>query len=128
MAFLAPWPVNEAVIGDDQHAQPAPITQMLNRGKIALHHLVAAHRLQFFIVTKLIDQIIEDDEAAPLSLWRWHMAMLHICHRQKRVGCYFSLRPEPLTALFSNTQIRGMSHLVQLPLAIDNFSLQVLFR
>src|SRR6266487_6585887 len=127
MAFLAPRPVNETVISDDQHAQPASITEMFNRGEIALHHLVATHCLQLLIVTELVNQVIEDHESAPLRLWRWHIAVLHVCHCQKSVSCYFSLRPEPLPALLGNTQVGSMSHLAQLPLAIDNISLQVLF-
>ncbi len=69
------------MIGDYQHTQPALIAQMLNRCEVALHHLVAAHRLQLLIVTKLVNQIVEDDEAVPFGLWSWHIAILHIRHR-----------------------------------------------
>src|SRR5258706_4153672 len=106
MVLLASWPVNEAVIGDDQHTQPTSITEMFNRGEVALHHLVATHSLQLFIVTELVYQIIEDHESTPLRLWRWYIAMLNVCHCQKSISRYFTLRSEPLTALLSDTQIR----------------------
>src|SRR5881628_277208 len=124
MAFLAPRPVNEAMIGDNQHTQPASIAEMFNRSVVALHHLVAAHGFQLLIMTELVNQIIEDHESAPLCLWRWHIAVLHDCHRQQSFSCYLSLRPEPLAALFGDTQIRRMSLLPKLPLAINDLRLQ----
>src|SRR5258708_1577330 len=128
MAFLAPRPVNEAVISDDKYSQPALITKMFNCSEIALHNLIATHGLQLFIVTQLVNQIVKDYETVPFSLWKWHIAMLHIYHRQQSISRDFPLRSEPFAALFGNTKVGRISCLVKLPLTVNNIRLQVFLR
>src|SRR5260370_24035344 len=106
------------MIGADQHTKTALIALMPNRREVTLHHLVTAHRLQFFIVAKLVNQIIEDDEAVPFCLWSLHIAILHILPFLKRLSCYFPLRSEPFAALFSGAPVWRMSRLAELPLAV----------
>ena len=127
VALVGAGPVDVAVIGDHQDAQPAAIAEPFDGREIAVQGDAAALRFELVVVAQPVNGVIVDHEPDAVLCGRRHVPIHDVRYGEQGILRHLATGLPPGAALIGRAQVLPTRLVLELPLAVNQLGLELVF-